>query len=173
MFDNEIIEQLPEFQQVTYQPLDKNAPWAIATSWLIFFIILVVVLVTISFMKHLFDLQIAIYISIGLIAVMGFIFYYIFYSHKFRGYALREHDLIYKTGIFWHKRTILPFNRIQHLESHRGPLERKFGLATLRLYSAGGHGADLTIFGLESERASNIRQLLLDKIQSEQDMKDD
>jgi len=168
MFNNSLIEQLPEFQQVSYRKLDKNAVWVVAVNWMIFFMILMIMLTFAYLFTPLMETEFALLPVVGLIILMTLSFSLIFYSFKFKGYALREFDIIYKSGIFWRKQTVLPFNRIQHLESHRGPLERKFGLATLRLFSAGGHGADLTIFGLEYERANDIRQLLLDKIQADQ-----
>ena len=56
---------------------------------------------------------------------------------------------------------IVPFNRVQHIETHRNPVERKLGLSSLKLFTAGGMGADLEINGLNVERASQIRQFIL------------
>ncbi len=40
-------------------------------------------------------------------------------------------------GIFIRKRIIIPISRVQHLDIVQGPIYRKFGLATLRLNTAG------------------------------------
>jgi len=67
---------------------------------------------------------------------------------KKRLYALREKDIIYSHGYFINETTTLPFNRIQHLEISRTFLERKIGLSTLKIYSAGESGGDISIKGL-------------------------
>jgi membrane protein YdbS with pleckstrin-like domain len=80
-----------------------------------------------------------------------------------RGFALREKDIVYKAGLFWHTVTAVPFNRIQHVEKSSTPLDRRFGLATLQLFTAGGSGGDLKIHGLSAQLAEKIRRYILDK----------
>ena len=41
-------------------------------------------------------------------------------------------------GIFFTKRTLIPINRIQHLKIEQGILQKRFDLATVDLYTAGG-----------------------------------
>lgn len=65
-----------------------------------------------------------------------------------RKYALREKDIIYSSGYFTNKTTTLPFSRIQHIEVSRSFLSRKFGLSSLKIYSAGESGGDISIAGL-------------------------
>lgn len=80
-----------------------------------------------------------------------------------RGYALRRHDMVYRHGVFWRKVTAVPFNRLQHVEVNNGPIDRWFGIGTLKLYTAGGSGGDLTIEGLPIETAESLREHLLRK----------
>ena len=79
------------------------------------------------------------------------------------GYALRDKDLVYRSGVFWRSVTAVPFNRIQHVETSSSPLDRRFSLATLKLFTAGGSGGDLKIDGLHRERAEQLRAFVLDK----------
>lgn len=81
------------------------------------------------------------------------------YRHK--GYAMREHDIVFRAGLFWRKTTVLPFNRIQHAEVTHGPLQRRFGLATLKFFTAGGASVDLNIEGLRSADAEALREDIL------------
>lgn len=81
--------------------------------------------------------------------------------------ALREKDIIFTQGLFWRQSTLLPFNRVQHIEIHRNPIERKLGLSCLRIFTAGGSGVDLHIRGLENERAEKIKQFILEKSKKE------
>lgn len=82
---------------------------------------------------------------------------------KVKGYALREHDIAYRSGWYWRKTVLLPFNRIQHAEVSSGPLQRKFGLASLKFFTAGGSSVDLKIDGLRHERAEEIRSFIMEK----------
>nr|WP_247664817.1 PH domain-containing protein [Pseudoalteromonas sp. MMG010] len=79
---------------------------------------------------------------------------------RLQGVAVRAHDIALKKGVIWQKVTILPLARVQHIEIHRGPLERKLGLASLKLYSAGGMSADLQLTGLTHTHCKEIRQFV-------------
>lgn len=78
-----------------------------------------------------------------------------------KGYALREHDILYHTGVLWQRVTAIPFNRVQHVETTSGILERLFGLASLVVFTAGGSGGDLRIRGLEACAADRLRDYIL------------
>ncbi len=80
-----------------------------------------------------------------------------------KGIALREHDIAYRSGLYWRKTVVLAFNRVQHVEVSSGPLQRKFGLATLKFFTAGGSSVDLKVDGLARERAEQIRAYVLGK----------
>jgi len=81
-----------------------------------------------------------------------------------KGYAIRAKDILYKSGVFWHTVTAVPFNRIQHVEKSSTPLERRFGIATLQLFTAGGTGGDLKIHGLSADTAEKLRFFILEKV---------
>lgn len=86
-----------------------------------------------------------------------------------RAWALRRHDLIYRQGLLFHSTVVLPFARIQHVETASGPLERAFGLRRLRCFTAGGWGANLDVLGLELVQARRIRRYLLEQIGRDED----
>ena len=81
-----------------------------------------------------------------------------------KGVALRDHDIAYRSGLFWRKTVIVAFNRVQHVEVSSGPLQRKFGLASVKLFTAGGSSVDLRIDGLTQDRAEHIRTFIAAKI---------
>ncbi len=80
------------------------------------------------------------------------------------GWAVREHDLIYRTGVIWRRTIILPFTRIQHVETLSGPIERWLRLMRVKCFTAGGMTADLTLYGLSADQARQVRQFLLEQI---------
>ncbi|ABI56499.1 PH domain-containing protein [Alkalilimnicola ehrlichii MLHE-1] len=82
-----------------------------------------------------------------------------------RAWAVREQDVTYQSGLLVQRTTVLPFVRIQHVETASNPVERAFGLVRLTCFTAGGAGGDLVIQGLERDRAERLRQYLLDRIQ--------
>lgn len=80
------------------------------------------------------------------------------YQH-FR-YALRETDLLVQRGVLFRTWTSVPYNRIQHVDTRQGPLERLLGLSRVLVYTASGLGADGSIPGLDEARAARLRDTL-------------
>ena len=80
-----------------------------------------------------------------------------------RGYVLRDKDILFRKGVIWRSVTAIPFNRIQHVETSSTPFDRKFDLATLQLFTAGGSGGDLKIDGLSTATAEQLRIFVLEK----------
>lgn len=79
------------------------------------------------------------------------------------GYALREHDIIHQRGYWWTTHTAAPFARVQHVEISQGPIAKRFGLCTLRIFTAGGGGGDLSISGIGLEDAHRIKSFIAEK----------
>ncbi|MFT5837724.1 MAG: membrane protein YdbS with pleckstrin-like domain [Flavobacteriales bacterium] len=108
------------------------------------------------------NLQHSLPIFIWAAAILGFM--YTCYGHAsdhVKSYALRELDLHYSSGLFFRKLVSQPISRIQHIELKRGPIERKVGLATLQVFSAGGEMHTFQIPGLPLETAQQLRQFIL------------
>jgi uncharacterized protein len=53
-------------------------------------------------------------------------------------YEIREDEVDLQRGIVWISRTLVPLARIQHVDTQSGPLQRRFGLATVVFYTAAG-----------------------------------
>ena len=81
-----------------------------------------------------------------------------------RGYVIRDRDILFRKGVVWRSVTAVPFNRIQHVETSNTPLDRKFDLATLQLFTAGGSSGDLKIDGLSASVAEQLRIYILRKV---------
>lgn len=88
-------------------------------------------------------------------------------SFKKRGFAFREHDVLFQSGIIATKTIVIPYNRVQHVALHEGLVSRYFGLAKVEIFTAGGSSSDIEIPGIEKEQAENIKQLLMGKIQKQ------
>lgn len=86
---------------------------------------------------------------------------YTYLSFPRKAFALRQHDLSYRSGVFFQKCVTQPLLRIQHIELKRGPFERRLGLATLQVFSAGGAMHTFAVPGLSLAVAEQIRQFIL------------
>ena len=53
-------------------------------------------------------------------------------------YEIRDDEVDLQRGILWISRTLVPLARIQHVDTQSGPLQRRFGLATVVFYTAAG-----------------------------------
>ncbi len=53
-------------------------------------------------------------------------------------YEISEDEVDLQRGIVWVSRTLVPLARIQHVDTQSGPLQRRFGLATVVFYTAAG-----------------------------------
>jgi membrane protein YdbS with pleckstrin-like domain len=75
------------------------------------------------------------------------------------GYAEREDDLLVRRGVMFARLSVVPYGRMQFIDVTAGPLERSFGLATVRLHTAAA-ATDARIPGLEREEAARLRDRL-------------
>ena len=73
-------------------------------------------------------------------------------------YQIQGNSLYLERGVVTHRRTHVPYVRIQHVDTSRGPLERWLGLSTLVVYTAGSRGADVSIPGLLPEESRDLQQ---------------
>jgi membrane protein YdbS with pleckstrin-like domain len=64
-------------------------------------------------------------------------------------------------GIFWQSRIAVPRARIQHTDVSQGPLQRRYGVGTLKLYTAGSRHTKVELPGLAHADAVALRDALL------------
>lgn len=64
-------------------------------------------------------------------------------------------------GIFWRSRIAVPRARIQHTDVSQGPLQRRYGVGTLKLYTAGSRHTKIELPGLAHAEAIALRDALL------------
>jgi len=167
-FTNETIntKQLPRFEEVEYSPLHKNYWKVTLLNFTIFFAILGIALVFGLLYKEEIQLNqstfIIIYITLFVVTL-----FFLRIGFKKKGYAFRNHDVLYRSGVITTNSMVIPYNRVQHVALHEGFLSRIFGLAKVQIFTAGGSSSDLEIPGIPKEEAENIKQLLMGKIQKQ------
>ena len=72
----------------------------------------------------------------------------------------KQDGLEIRRGIWWRHRIFIPGNRIQHTDVRQGPVERRFGLATLVVNTGGTHEPSISLPGLKLAKAEELRDLL-------------
>jgi len=75
-------------------------------------------------------------------------------------YSVREDDLLVVSGVLFKRWSSIPMNRIQHVDTRQGPIERMLGLSRLLVFTAAGMSADGSIPGLATPIAESMRDEL-------------
>jgi len=83
------------------------------------------------------------------------------------GYREDEDELHVRHGLLMRVRTIVPFGRVQHIDISHGPVERRLGLATLTLHTAGTRTASVSLPGLLEAEAEQMRDRIRAKIRQD------
>lgn len=170
------LQQLPVVDEINMNRLNRQyfklvLFWAVLRC-ILCFILGIAILYSINnlidsvFWNQLKYVILTLFIGLGflniLFSVLGF---------KYKGYALRQYDVIYKSGFINKIQVVIPFNRVQHVEVYEGFLPRLLGLCELTFFTAGGALGNLTIPGLKIGEAEVIKEFVITKIQSEIDSK--
>lgn len=164
-FTNETInlDALPKYEETTLTHPDPKYWNLILINLVLFFTIIGIGLAIIIFFNE--DTQHNWMIWTGLyIAFAAFLFLVFRASFKRRGFALREKDVLYKSGIIAETTTIVPLNRIQHVALNEGFLSRMFQLGTLQIYTAGGSSGEIRIAGVPIEQAKAMKEALVQRL---------
>lgn len=74
--------------------------------------------------------------------------------YRFWRYEIRADETDLQHGWFTRTRQLVPMARIQHVDTRTGPLDRRFGLASVVLYTAAGAAL---IPALATEVAAEVR----------------
>lgn len=90
-------------------------------------------------------------------------------AYRFKGYALREHDISYRTGVMFPKTTTIPFRRIQQVSVIQNPVARLFGLYSVEIVNGAQLPSPLIIPGLSHERANQIKNLVTERLRNDHD----
>lgn len=167
MFTNQHIDinSLPNIDDVVLKPISKQYLKIIIFNKLLVYLALFTVLFLARFIvdKEVIQSNFWYLFAVLLtICVINFVLALLAFSK--RKYAIREHDLIYAQGLLIHSITTVPISRIQHIEESRSWLARQLNLATLKIFTAGESGSDLSIKGLPNEEAKQINDFLSTKV---------
>ncbi len=167
MFENPEIslDDLPRVESVSWQPMDDSLALQLVIQQLLFVFIITAGSVGFRFMPNVTFLPAWLHLLI-IVGITIPLVVWPYLSVKKRGIAVRDKDVLYKSGLVVNRLTAIPFNRIQHVETKQGPLDRQFETASLQIFTAGGSKGDLDIAGMERDRAESLRSMILKRIGS-------
>lgn len=98
-------------------------------------------------------------VVIGALLVRAWVWQPIAWRHL--RYAVDEDGIVIERGVLWRSHVSLPRIRIQHTDVTQGPLQRRYGIAALKLYTAGSRYTEIVLPGLAYDDAARLRDALL------------
>jgi membrane protein YdbS with pleckstrin-like domain len=81
--------------------------------------------------------------------------------YRHTSYRVDARGIEIRKGVWWRRVQCVPRSRIQHTDVSQGPVERRFGLATLSVFTAGTEYSRISLGGLAHEDALRIRDHLI------------
>lgn len=170
-FNNPAIEipALPRAEDIDLVPVERNYWKVLQLRWLFTASgLLAAGALGIGFV-HKFQKPVVIGVAAGA-WILTILLNYVFMRQSFRrtAYAMREKDVLFRTGWIIRRTQVCPFNRIQHCSVHAGPLERRYGLSSISLFTAGSNGSDIRIPGVTEATAASMREFIMQKVRSDE-----
>lgn len=158
-FVNEPIDVagLPPVVEETFEPLDPNY---LKVRLIGDGIAAVVVAVASIGVAIAVSSWVPVLVGLGIVVLVGLLALLKRLEVHHLGYLVREKDFSYRRGVISRAVTTVPFARVQHVSIDRGPVERYFGLATLRMRTAGD---GVTVAGVSEETATRLKALVVDR----------
>ena len=161
---------IPKSEDVQFEKLDPAyKKVSIYITAIIFVIILMAYLIMGIFVEVLYQFPWLLLFGVAWFVLTGLFILLAAKGYDYEGYAVREKDILYQSGIFFRSTLIIPFNRVQHCEIEHGPVDRMFGLAELSLFTAGGSSSDLSIPGLDQEKASALKNFITNRVAADEE----
>jgi len=104
----------------------------------------------------------AVLLSPALVAVLCIAFWIPKYYSSIK-YAFTSNEVVVERGVYWRRKSFVPYNRITNIDIVQGPIARHFGLGTVRIqtagYSAGGGGTTTHIAEAVILNVKNFEEL--------------
>ena len=146
--------------------LDRIVGWIISASVVVVYsVVLAVMWVTVLFAGEAAAFGVCVAMTAGWPVLAGSLAWL---AHRFPELHYRYTTwridgvgLAIRTGVVWRREISVPRTRVQHIDVSQGPLERRYGLATLSVYTAGTEHSQVNLDGLAHPTALAARDALL------------
>ena len=134
--------------------------WALRYG-LAFSVPMTMLLVPVSVAKHLMPFWLALPLALLIGMALGWR-YAVRYARAFSAAHLVDGVMI-RRGVWWRGEVFVPRARIQHTEINQGPLDRRWGMASVSIHTAGTRLESIVVPGLMRDVAEALRDALLDR----------
>lgn len=81
-----------------------------------------------------------------------------------QGYIVEPSNITFRDGWLVLRILSVPFGRVQHVELIQPFLDKSLGLGRIKIYTAGGSSSDLSIRGLDYEKAAYLKNYILKQV---------
>ncbi len=104
---------------------------------------------------------------ISIPAILIFVSYWIPKYYDTMLYKLTQNEIVWRRGVWFKNTGIVPYNRITNIDIVQGPVSRSFGIASIKIQTAGYSGpsggggmlAEIRIEGME--QFEDLRELIM------------
>ncbi|MBC7959250.1 MAG: PH domain-containing protein [Vallitaleaceae bacterium] len=141
---------------ILYERVDPKSRLLWMINGFIFSVFLMAALVVVS----LLVIKVIWPILIGIVLCLYITLVSPFYEYKQWKYAAESDRVEIIHGIFIVKRTVVPINRIQHINIKQGVIQKKLGLSSVEIFTSGGQhsieGLNISVAGLMADRLNAL-----------------
>ncbi len=162
-----LAEYLPDFTQIHFEKLSPKYMIILGLRNVLFFGLFIAAWSVFHFVSEDLPSRIYIGVTIAWIALGLLRLILIFLTFPKRGYAIRSHDILFRTGIWVEETTIVPIHKLQHIVYQQGFVEKLFDLARLEGFTAGGGSSDISLYGISKNEILKIQNYLQEKMNQE------
>lgn len=90
-------------------------------------------------------------------------------AYLFKGYALREHDITYRSGIIFPKTTTIPFSKIQQVSISQNPVSKFFDMYAIDIVNGAQGLSSVSVNGLSKEKAEGLKNIITRRLNGNND----
>ncbi|MGN0003848.1 MAG: PH domain-containing protein [Sphingobacterium composti] len=158
-----LISALPNWQDVQFEKISSKYKTVVLIQYVFIILIFLIILFGVFWLNDdPWNITYQIILLVGL-GFLSFLLILSLFSIRFWGYALREQDVLYRSGIFSKSVKIIPFKQIQHVDIKEGAVSRLFNLSSIELHTAGA-GEGLNIPGIAVDKIASMQEYISQKI---------
>lgn len=160
-------ENIHRVENLTYEPLERRYIKVQLAGTLLTYLIFMLFSLILLFAE---ELPYRNFITAGVecmllcAAIINLIFLPKAYAYK--GFAFREHDITYRSGLFFPTIVTIPLCKIQQVTVRQNPISKTFGLYSIAIVNGAQFKAETVIPGLTEKRANEIKTIIMEYIQN-------
>lgn len=165
---SKLVESKESFEQTRdFSKLPKKALWQIRFKYFLSTFIVFTILIVSSFLfnsmiEDIFPIKLLVGGLIFLwLLMLGINFILSKLEYDYTAFHLGSDGLIIRKGMLWRSEIFVLRSRVQHIDVAQDPMSRLFGLATIKVYTAGTKLGSITLSGLKYDVAESIRNQLI------------